>query len=83
MKKPLTEELLTNQITQMSTTTPRNLPLTSGSKPISPSSSVCPCSSTGVSDGENVDEFLSSIRAAMAAEQLRMEEDLRVHGSHF
>ena len=83
MKKPLTEELLTKQTTQISTTTPRNWPLTSGSNPVSPSSSVYSASSTGVSDdGGNVDEFLSSIRAAVAAEQLRMEEDLRVHGSH-
>lgn len=26
-----------------------------------------------------MDELLSSIRAAVAAEQLRMEEDLRIH----
>lgn len=83
MKKPLTEEILTKQITQISTTTPRNWPLTSESNPISPSSSVYSSSSTGVSDdGGNVDELLSSIRAAVAAEQLRMEEDLWVHGSH-
>lgn len=80
MKKPLTEEILTKQITQISTTTPR---LTSESNPVSPSSSVYSSSSTGVSDdGGNVDELLSSIRAAVAAEQLRMEEDLWVHGSH-
>lgn len=83
MEKPFTEEILTKQITQISSTTPHNWPLTSGSSPVSPSSSVHSYSSSAVSDdGGNVDELLSSIRAAVAAEQLRMEEDLRVHGSH-
>lgn len=83
MEKPFTEEVLTKQITQISSTTPQNWPLTSGSSPVSPSSSVYSYSSSAVSDdGGNVDELLSSIRAAVAAEQLRMGEDLRVHGSH-
>lgn len=49
---------------------------------MSPSSSVYSASTGGRDDGGNVDELLSSIRAAVAAEQLRMEEDLRIHGSN-
>lgn len=83
MEKPFTEEILTKQITQISTTTPQDWPWASRSSPVSPSSSVYSYSSSAVSDDRgNVDELLSSIRAAVAAEQLRMEEDLRVHGSH-
>lgn len=50
--------------------------------PVSASSSVYSASTSGLEDGGNMDELLSSIRAAVAAEQLRMEEDLRIHGSN-
>lgn len=81
-KKTLTEQSLTNQISQISTTTSQNRPLkTSRTDPVYPSSSVYSASTGSSHDGGNVDELLSSIRAAVAAEQLRMEEDLRVHGS--
>lgn len=74
---------MTKQITQSNNTTPQSWPLTSGTSPASPSSSVYSSPTTGISDdGGNVDELLISIRAAVAAEQLRMEEGLRVQGSH-
>lgn len=82
MEKTLTEEILTKQITHISNTTPQNWPLTRGTSPVSPSSSVYSSSTGGSDDGGNVDELLCSIRAAVAAEQLSMEEDLRVHVSH-
>ena len=79
IEKVLTEQSLTKQISQISTTTPQDWPLnTSRTSPVSPSS-VYSASTGGRDDGGNVDELLSSIRAAVAAEQLRMEEDLRVH----
>lgn len=82
-KKTLTEQSLTKQISQISTTTPQSWPLTtSRTSPVSPSSSVYSTSTGSRDDGGNVDELLSSIRAAVAAEQLRMEEDLRIHVSN-
>lgn len=82
MEKTFTEQSLTRYITQISTTTPRNSPLISRTSPV-PLSWSAYSTSPDVSDDEgNVDGLLSSIRAAVAAEQLRIEEDLRVHGSH-